>query len=371
MKNFQCECGNILYFENTHCLNCGRTLGYLPRRGVLSALEPVDTLQWRALHPAAEGAQYRQCNNYRLEGVCNWMVAAEDPHAFCLACRLNETIPNLTDQKNRMLWSRIEGAKRRLLYTLSQLGLPITGRAEDPKAGLRFQFLEDWDAVAAAGFPDVRDPYRQVMTGHHAGLITLNLAEADAGNREQIRERMNEFYRTLLGHFRHESGHYYWDQLVRDTVWLQDFREQFGDEREDYPAALARHYAEGPPADWQEHYVSAYASSHPWEDWAETWTHYLHMVDTLETACDHGFAIHGQPVSPPPVPPPADGGPQYASGTGVTDFDTLVNDWIRLALALNALNRSMGLTDAYPYVLSHGAIAKLHFVHQLVRAAGS
>lgn len=368
MRNFTCQCGNTLYFESTGCLRCGRTLGYLPEHGVLSALEPESEQTWRALHPDAGDTAYRQCRNYREENVCNWMIPAADAQAYCAACRLNQTIPNLAEPKNRRLWYRIEAAKRRLLYTLDRLGLPVHGRDRDPESGLAFAFLADDEP--SAEFSDDVGAYRRVMTGHRGGLITINLAEADPSSREQMRERMNEFYRTLLGHFRHESGHYYWDRLIRDTPWIEEFRARFGDERNDYEAALGRHYAEGAAADWQSHYVSAYASCHPWEDWAETWAHYLHMTDTLETAADHGFAIDGRKLAPPRAVSAKPGTPsrqQYAAAG--TDFDLLVQGWIRLTLALNDLNRSMGLPDAYPFVLSDPATQKLRFVHQIVHSA--
>jgi hypothetical protein len=89
----------------------------------------------------------------------------------------------------------------------------------------------------------------------------------------------------LLGHFRHEVGHYFWDRLVAtDPHQLEEFRVLFGDDRQDYGEALKRHYDEGAPANWQDTYISMYATMHPWEDFAETWAHYLHIVDTLETA---------------------------------------------------------------------------------------
>lgn len=367
MRNFTCRCGNTVYFESTRCLGCGRRLGYLPEHGVVSALEPDDAGTWRTLHAPAGDAAYRPCRNYEQENVCNWMIPAGDGHAFCRACRLDDTIPNLSQPRNRLLWYRIEAAKRRLLYTLDRLGLPVRGREEDPEGGLAFAFLAD--EQPGAEFSDDLGAYRRVMTGHRGGLITINLAEADPSSRERMRERMNEFYRTLLGHFRHESGHYYWDRLIRTTPWLEDFRALFGDERTDYEAALARHYADGPPADWRMHYVSAYAACHPWEDWAETWAHYLHMTDTLETAADHGFAIEGRELTPPDRPTGPDAPTQqYAAGPGA-DFDTLLRDWVRLTLALNDLNRSMGLPDAYPFVLSGPATEKLRFVHRVVQTA--
>jgi hypothetical protein len=177
---------------------------------------------------------------------------------------------------------------------------------------------------------------------------------------------MGEQYRTLLGHFRHESGHYYWDRLIKHTPWLEHFRAQFGDERSDYDAAVGAYYAAGAPPDWQSYYISAYAAAHPWEDWAETWAHYLHMVDTLETASDFDFAIHGQFVTRPEAGAVRTGQSAPPSPGAAAPFDTLLEDWLRLTEAMNAVNRSMGMPDAYPFMLSAQPVAKLKFVHQLI-----
>lgn len=363
MRNFRCTCGNTVYFENSQCLVCGRALGFLPGRLGVSALEPLPDARFRAL---ADGAVYRQCRNYADEQVCNWMVASGDHQPYCRACRLNHVIPNLRDTRNRVLWARIERAKRRLLFGLYTLRLPVVGRDLDPDAGLAFDFLAD--PAAETEFADEAGGQR-VLTGHRAGIITINLAEADPSARESIREQMGEQYRTLLGHFRHEIAHWYWDRLVSGRDWEQGYRALFGDERTDYAEALRRYYAEGPRRDWQQHGVSAYASAHPWEDWAETWAHYLHMVDTLETAHDHGFALQGRAVRPPATV--RDGGAQQAAAPGAAPagFDDLLADWVQLTLALNALNRSMGLRDAYPFALGPGAIEKLRFVHRVIEAA--
>jgi hypothetical protein len=331
-------------------------LGYLPDARQLSALEPVGDATWRAL---LNGKDYRQCQNYTEYDVCNWMVPVEDEEPLCASCRLNHIIPNLTEAQNLTLWYRIEQAKRRLLYTLYGLHLPVEGRAEDPQHGMGFEFLQD--ITEHDEFSNELTIKNSVVTGHNAGIITINLLEAEHSAREKMREKMNERYRTLLGHFRHESGHYYWERLINGTNRLESFRELFGDERLDYQQALKSYYAEGPASGWQQYFISVYASAHPWEDWAESWAHYLHMVDSLETAHDFGFRIHGYDVSPPQT----DG--QLAAGylTPVS-FDDLVNDWGRLSVALNALNRSMGMEDAYPFVISSHSLNKLRYIHQLV-----
>jgi hypothetical protein len=261
--------------------------------------------------------------------------------------------------ENPTWWNRIERAKRRLVSSLIALQLPVRSKAEDPEHGLAFDLLR-----AAPGAPPV-------VTGHADGVITIDVMEADDAWREQRRNALAEPYRTLLGHLRHETGHYYWQCLVDDGPWLAPWREAFGDERQDYAEALKRHYAGGAPADWGERFVSAYASSHPWEDWAETWAHYLHLVDTLDTA--RSFGLDGERVElyyerfgPDVLAPPAGartGDPQADA------FLRLINSWMELTGVLNELSRSMGVADFYPFVLSAAAVRKLYFVHRVVAAA--
>jgi hypothetical protein len=202
------------------------------------------------------------------------------------------------------------------------------------------------------------------MTGHADGLITLDVEEADDSWRERIRLDMREPYRTLLGHFRHEVGHYYWDLLVRDTPWLEPFRALFGDERADYAAALKDNYEHGPPPDWANRYISSYASSHPWEDWAETWAHYLHVTDSLGTAL--GFGLSAEDLDTEIEPFGADA--LYDPGdAGAERFLSLLNAWIEMTTVLNELARSMGQPDFYPFVMSRPVVAKLQFVHLVIR----
>jgi hypothetical protein len=367
MKTFTCHCGNRLHFENTRCLACGRTLGFAPQRLRLLAFEPVAGGLWRSLDADAPSGDYRMCNNYSEERVCNWMVPADDPDPFCFSCRLNQIIPNLNEPKNHLLWLRIERAKRRLLYSLYELKLPVVGRDVDPEGGLSFAFLADHEG--GHEFSNDMGHQQQVMTGHDTGLITINIAEADTSVREEIREQMGESYRTLLGHFRHEVAHYYWDRLIPGSEWLDAFRGLFGDEQADYSQALDTYYAEGAPADWQHSFISAYATSHPWEDWAETWAHYLHMVDTLDTAHDFGFAIEGRTLRAPTVEPePLPSTAHFISTHYLmtVTFDEIMDDWTRLTLVMNALNRSMGQRDAYPFALSPRAAEKLRFVYTVI-----
>jgi hypothetical protein len=354
MKLFSCQnCGQALHFENTRCERCGLSLGYLPKREAITALKPAeesgDTQPqvWRAL---ADKELYRLCANAAYD-VCNWLVPAATPDIYCAACRHNRVIPDLSLPENVNRWRALEVAKHRLFYTLFQLRLPMETQAENP-AGLAFQFLAD----SAPGEP-------KILTGHANGVVTINLAEADDAERESRRQQMGELYRTLLGHFRHEIGHYYWERLIANGPSLEDFRSTFGDERQDYAAALQNYYANGAAADWSDRFISAYASSHPWEDFAETWAHYFHMIDTLETAHVVGLAVSPKlPDSPVAV---------FDFDPRGQDMNRLVEAWVALTFAVNSLNRSMGLHDLYPFVLGSGAVAKLAFVHKLVGATAA
>ena len=332
MKLFRCDnCQQSLYFENSLCVHCEAPLAYHPGEAQLRTLKPGD----------------RACVNAGY-GACNWLVTAGAEAQYCDSCELSAVIPDLSDANNLQAWRRIESAKRRLLYTLYALKLPVVSRAVQPQGGLSFRFLK--------GTPD-----EPVMTGHDDGVITLNIDEADFAFRENMREKMGEGYRTVLGHLRHEIGHYYWDVLVRDGTQLESFRARFGDERQSYEDAITRHYEQGPPANWSEHCISAYASMHPWEDWAETWAHYLHMVDTLETAKSHGLTVRTPTADKP-------GERIVTDRLAFFDFESLTTGWNGVTLTLNSLNRSMGMKDAYPFVLSAPVLEKLRFVHDLVHA---
>lgn len=354
MKLFNCDhCHNLSYFDNARCTHCGATLGFLPSELRLAAMEPVGEY-WQVLGDSS-GRRWRQCRHYRELGVCNWMVAAEDTEEFCLACRLNRTIPDLSVEGNLQLWQKLEQEKRRLVYSLLRLNLPLESRQQNP-AGLAFDFLADTTPAF--------NERERVLTGHAQGVITINIAEADPVVRARMRNEMAEPYRTVLGHFRHESGHYYWDRLVWNSPQLQPWRTLFGDERSDYTRALENHYQQGPDADWKQHFVSAYAASHPWEDWAETWAHYLLMVDTLETA--HQFGLSTHPLAGPDDSLNLD---VQLDAYAEANFGRLFDHWVALTIALNSLNRSMGHEHAYPFVLTQTVRDKLAFVHQLVHHA--
>jgi hypothetical protein len=332
VKVFFCACGNLVHFENVSCVACGRALAFVPERREMVVVDPA--------------AQERLCSNGRAYGACNWLVAEGDDHPFCVSCRLNQIVPPLADDAARAGWIEIERAKRRLVYSLLDIGLPLVSKADDPEQGLAFAFLQQ------------ESPQQPIVTGHADGVITLDVAEADDPFREEVRRSLGETYRTLLGHLRHEVAHYYWDRFFDgDANARGRFRDLFGDETADYEEALRAHYSSGPPADWQDRFVSAYASSHPWEDWAETFAHYLHMRDTTETAHAFGLTVAARDPSGRPVREAS------ARPTDIRSFDGLVRAFPPLTLAINALNRSMGVRDAYPFVLSGPAVTKMRFVH--------
>lgn len=317
----------------------------------MGSLDPSGDGHWISPLPAARGRAYRLCENYRQENVCNWTVPVDDPDPLCASCRLTKVIPDLMVAGNKEAWYRLESAKRRLIYSLLTLGLPLEGKG-DAESGVAFEFLADARAPGS-------DP---VLTGHNEGVITLNLAEADDSERERRRTQLHEPYRTLLGHFRHEIGHYYWDRLVAEGPDGDGFRKLFGDERLDYGEALKRHYSQGAPADWQQRFVSTYASSHPWEDWAETWAHYLHMTDSLETAAACGLSLKPRRADEPAM---------RSAGMDPfgESFERMVEAWFPLTYVLNNLNRGLGLPDGYPFVLSLPALEKLRFVHGVIGRA--
>ena len=331
MIDFKCGCGQTLFFENTTCLRCGSRLGYDPRSRRMLRLST-------ATGPGSQKAPQSEagplCRNGVDFGVCNWIVG-DAGKEYCLSCSLNQTIPDLVDSDRLLWWKQLEHAKRRLIFGLLQLNLPVTGKHES-EHGLAFRFIED-----RRSNPRVAEEH--VYTGHSEGVVTINVTEADNMRREMERRHAGELYRTLLGHFRHESGHYYFRLLIDGEKRIARFRDLFGDDRQDYDAALERYYSG--PRIRDPDFISAYAQSHPLEDWAEIWAHYLHMTDTLETA---GF---------------------YGLPQGSDHFDSLedlLQKWSELTTLLNSLNRSMGLEDAYPFVLSEATIGKLQFVHELV-----
>jgi hypothetical protein len=339
MRIFSCDaCGNALFFENDACLQCGSTVGF---RADELTMSTADRAQASGIAP---------CRNWSERNACNWYVTGDATQGagYCLACSFDDVVPDLSDPQRLALWTETERAKRRLVYTLLTLGLPLTSSAD--KQGLRFSLLADERVDTGAVDPPAEGA---VVIGHEQGQLTMNVVEADDAHREAMRKRLNEPYRTMLGHLRHEVGHYYWYRLVEGSALIEEFRALFGDERADYAAALAAHYGGGSTASWQDSFVSCYASAHPWEDFAETWAHYIHIVDTLDTANDNQLGLAGRAISPP-LPLAAE-----------RPFAAMLGDWLPLTVALNQLNRSMGMRDAYPFALTDRVVDKLAFVHRV------
>lgn len=350
MKLFACDhCGNTVYFENARCERCGHQLGYIPEKNALVSLVEDEGL-WST--PAFPKDAYVFCANARY-GACNWLVpATPGGDIYCLACRHNETIPAIDNPLNLGRWQTIERAKKRLIYSAMRLGLPLETRFENPEHGLAFRFLAD----------NMQGP--PVMTGHENGIITISLAEADDAQRELRRTNMGEPYRTLLGHFRHEIGHHYWDLLVDGQPAQRRFRELFGDERADYGLALQSYYASGAPRGWPLTHISAYSTAHPWEDFAETFAHYLHIVDTVEMAGAFGVRARPKTQDENLALPPVSFDPYMAP-----DIGKIIDNWVPLSSLLNNLNRAMGHADAYPFILSLAVIEKLGFINDIVHQA--
>ncbi len=351
---YRCQCERPVFFRNSLCLGCNAALGYEPLLGEVRAMLPEDGAgTWRLSGVPEATGSYRRCANFDSPAGCNWLVAVDDASPLCLSCRLNRTIPDLSDADNQRYWRAIENAKRRLVAQLLGLGLPVRSKIDDDsQRGLAFDLL--------------RSPPEgpRVLTGHASGLITLNVEEADDATREKIRHDMHEPYRTLLGHFRHEIGHYYWDRLVTGTRWHESFRALFGDERADYAAAIKANYENGPPPGWAQRHITTYASAHPWEDWAESWAHYMHLVDSLDTAL--GFGLTGDAVEAETEPfELADlYAPEHPDAARIL---SIVNSWLELTTVLNELARSMGQPDFYPFVMSSTVVRKLHFIHLVIR----
>lgn len=339
MKRFYCLCKQEIFINNAFCEKCGRDLifdpqaqtmwsGVLTDKGFLAHTKNQDDKKIKMiLHP---------CSNRNSAIKCNWATSCSNDNQ-CISCKSTRTIPDQNLPKNAYRWMVLERAKRQLFTTLLNLNLPIVDFHQKP-GGLAFDFLED-----KRSNPNIA--LEHVLTGHHNGTITLNAAEADEGFLHVMKEQMGETYRTILGHFRHEVGHYYWGIVIKDDYQLSQFRELFGDERQDYAEALQRYYKHPKRKFKSSQFITQYASSHPHEDWAETWAHYLHIVDTLETAVSYGLSAYEPKIN---------------------DFDNWYSEWARVAQTMNALNRSMGLSDAYPFILTEIVRKKLQFIDYLI-----
>lgn len=345
MKIFQCgNCNFSVFFENHTCDNCGHLTGYRAEDRIMLTFKPNAD----KLISDREQVEYKFCKNNAYK-VCNWVIKKDHPEDYCSACQLNRTIPNLSNpnSSNFENWKNLEIAKHRLIYQLQKMGLRLPSKLKDD-AGLCFDFV-------------ARQGNSKLMTGHADGVITILIREGDSVLREQTRKQLLEPYRTLVGHLRHEVGHYFWNRLVRDNPSvLTEFRTIFGDERLNYSDALQEYYKKGAPNDWQKSFISGYATSHPWEDWAETWAHYLHIMDMVETA--YFFRLNVKPKLNSKALKTKVSFDPYTK----QNFDVILRKCIPLSLAVNSLNRAMGIPDVYPFVISSDMIEKLKFIHRLL-----
>ena len=342
MKRFNCQvCEQTIYFENTQCLSSKSALGYVPEKKTLMAFHQGEN----DLTSLSDQKKFRRCRNGITYSACNWMVESDSKHDYCFACRFNRTIPNLSVSKNIEHWKILESSKRRLIYSLLEFGLPLSNKHEDPEGGLEFEFLKDTHERIMANEP--------VMTGHLDGTITLNIAEADDAERERRRLKLKEDFRTVLGHFRHEIGHYYWLLLIQNTGRFDSFRKMFGDENLNYQNAMNRYYQHGANDSWRQSFISGYASSHPWEDFAESWGHYFTIIDTLETSIQFGvkFSDNDEHLDP----------------YHCSSFQKMLDQWLPLTNSINNINRSVGRPDLYPFILTPRVVEKLIFIHDLVQ----
>lgn len=360
MKLFKCDhCGQPVYFENTFCVQCNAFLGFDPVQMDLLAIQPGEdnsyTLSDSNVNSSSSTTRYKYCSNQQYK-VCNWLLPHNSEDKFCIACNLNRTIPDLSKPDQLEKWASIEVAKHRLVYSLLRFKLPVISKKQNEDKGIAFDFLSE----------ENKEGTKRLLTGHDHGLITMNIAEADDAIREMARNQMDEVYRTVLGHFRHEIGHYYWEQLIKETDRLQLFRNLFGDETADYGDALKQHYSQPVPITWSEKFISAYAGAHPWEDWAETWAHYIHIIDTMETAYSFGMTL---------TPRSGDAQNDMSASLNIDPYTTKSMDdiferWIPLSFVMNSLNRSMGMKDSYPFVINEAVKNKLKFIHETIRGNG-
>ena len=343
MKVFECGyCNYPLFFENNQCSNCGHACGYRDSDHKMLTFDPLGT----SLISDREKIEYKYCKNKEHE-VCNWLLEKNDKHDYCPACQLNRTIPNLSDKENFPKWKNLEIAKHRLIYQLQKMGLELLSKMVNNE-GLCFDFI-------------VKMNNPNIMTGHASGVITILLQEADSVLREQIRKQLQEPYRTLIGHLRHEVGHYFWERLISNNKEaLSAFRAIFGNEEADYSNALQIYYKVGALDNWQDFFISKYATSHPWEDWAETWAHYLHIMDMVETAHFFGLKVNSNEISKN-MRIEATFDPYL-----IKDFETIINTCIPLSFAVNSINRAMGVPDVYPFVITQGVVKKMTFIHELL-----
>lgn len=323
MRIYTCRrCESTLFFENSACVTCKAELGFARDE---NAIVPLDA---DGGYTDKDGTHWHRCRNLGLSG-CTWLTTVDG--GLCTSCDLTRTRPSDEDLTGLSQFPVAEAAKRHLLVELDRLGLSYTARRIDPEMGLCFDMLSSVEET--------------VTIGHADGVITIDLAEGDDAHRVQVQSELDEPYRTMLGHLRHEVGHFF-EMAIADEDVIARKRDLFGDDTADYQAAIDRHYSQGPPDDWRESYISTYATMHPWEDFAESFAHMLHIFDTIDTARNQGLTA---------VDPAA-----FRSF-----HDVVTGVWIPLSTALNQINRSMGKEDLYPFVIAPPVLDKLDFVSSL------
>ncbi|MGD9996082.1 MAG: putative zinc-binding metallopeptidase [Ilumatobacteraceae bacterium] len=340
MRIFHCDrCGAAVSFSAQRCSACGALLAYVSdARAIRVLLETPDPVTYEVAGSA--GTVWRCLNT---AWGCNWVTPAESGSEWCRSCRLTRGRPDTEHPEAVEAWRVAEAAKRRLLHQLDGLSLPVEPRSASVPDGLAFDL--------------VYLPGEGGITGHLDGVVTLDLAEVDDRHRDDLRRRFDEPFRTVIGHLRHEVGHYFWGRLVARTDDLDAFRRLFGDESADYRTAIEQYYR-GATGTWDDsRFVSPYAASHPLEDWAETFAHYLHIVDATDTAIGHGLV---------PEPDPAVSSQEVGPG-----IDPLLRVWRPINAALGAIADSLGATALYPFDPTGAVVGKLAFVHRQVAACAT
>ncbi|WP_368030472.1 putative zinc-binding metallopeptidase [Arcobacter sp. s6] len=375
MKTFKCSCKDhqILFFESKTCLACERVVGVDDNFDKVEAYDLDEKTGFYFKANDEKKIPYQKCDNHADYQACNGMVnmdtfvaVPKSDEVLCFACRFNEIIPNLSIVEHIPLWRKMETAKRRAIYTLKALDLPLENPRQNPKSALSFDFIAD--SNVDDHFLTKLEDQEPVYTGHDNGHITINIAEANDVARSSAKLAMGEKYRTLLGHFRHELAHYYFEKLILISPEKHKLcKKYFGDDDLDYSEALKKHYESGAPKNWNDDFISEYATMHPYEDWAETWAHYMHIIDTLETAKNFNItgSLNGNT---------SDNGdvgelnlPQNSClFSSQTSINTILDTWMDFAIILNSLNRSMGMADAYPFVLTQPVRTKLSFIHHVI-----
>lgn len=334
------SCRQFVYLNALRCPKCDAELGYHLLTRQFYSLRRGQTV--------IDGQTWHTCSNRGWD--CNWLVWEGAPAGRCFSCRLTRARPDNDDTVALGKLATTEEAKRRLILQLGDLGLPLVPWDVEP-GGLGFDLLSS----ISLG--------RRVSIGHANGIITIDLAETLDDRREALRVQFGEPYRTMLGHLRHEVGHYFQNVLLTDDSMWAECRDLFGDERASYQDAITRHYTFGAPEGWQESFISEYATMHPWEDFAETFAHYLHITGTLQTAASIGIHLDSTVTS--------------LRDTDVIPLDSyrdqpiaqLLNDWEWLSQAFNRINRAMGFGDLYPFVIAPPVRRKLAFMHEIITHA--